>query len=265
MLMLCVLCGLMLTHCILLFVLIFAVTYSSPQMLDCVHTATTNGCNGGTPMDAIDYISQPNIQVATQQSYPMKIGGGTGPCQNTMPNMMAPHLRGYGWVMAATACADSNPSCAKQNAQEVAMLQHLKDQPQIPIIAYVHASDAWVNHWNHLDPSQPNGAYVPGVFDPSLCSSGVQDGNHVVELMSVVPDPNGSGVLVWQARNSWGNLWGNDGSIYLPFGVNACGLANFAILPGMPPPSATAGDQNSLASMTAAMTAQMTQYLQGGN
>ena len=40
------------------------------------------------------------------------------------------------------------------------------------------------------------------------------------------------------ARNTWGEQWGYYGMIELPFGVNACGLANWAIMPTPPPESA---------------------------
>jgi hypothetical protein len=117
------------------------------------------------------------------------------------------------------ACEDSNPNCNNQQLQEIALLDQLMQAVSIPIV-YCDATN-----WQMYD---------GGILDTQLCSSTLEAGNHVVELTGVASDPV-TGVPYWYLRNSWGEKWGEKGLIRVPFGVNACGLANWVVVP-IPPP-----------------------------
>merc|ERR1711918_232778 len=54
------------------------------------------------------------------------------------------------------------------------------------------------------------------------CSGAAYDLDHCVQLVGY--DMSGSSPY-WKVRNSWGTSWGEDGFIRLPFGKNACGVA----------------------------------------
>ena len=63
--------------------------------------------------------------------------------------------------------------------------------------------------------------YSGGIFDGD-CSNQI---DHAVQAVGWGSDESGT---YWIVRNSWGTSWGEDGYIRLPFGQNACSIANYA-------------------------------------
>jgi len=61
------------------------------------------------------------------------------------------------------------------------------------------------------------------VFPASSCSGDI---NHAVVANGYT---NIDGQDVWKIRNSWGSRWGNEGYIYIPMNVNACGVGIAAL------------------------------------
>jgi len=189
---------------------------SAQQLLDCVKTDATNGCDGGTPMDAFDYWARTNI--ATADAYPPR--PGTGTCKPV--TKAAGSLKSYGWRMSIQPC--KNDPCTNQQKYEVDLIKRFTSSkyPQAIVpIAYV-------------DASQWQGYRAGTVFDVSKCSTAIGASQHVVEIEGFRYDMQ-SGLYVWVIKNTWSQSFGDQGRILLPFGVNACGIANYMIEPTPPP------------------------------
>jgi len=90
--------------------------------------------------------------------------------------------------------------------------------------------------------------YKGGIFPVTECSSAAEFGNHVVQVTGWGTDgniptnnkyfpnvPYPTGAAFWYLRNSWGPDWGETGEIRVPMGVNACGMANFMLIPAPDP------------------------------
>jgi hypothetical protein len=196
---------------------------SVQQLLDCVKTEDSNGCLGGTPMDALDWLAQ--NAVASSSDYPRLDPPSSGACRPA-PSASQLGILTKGWQMIAPACPDSNPTCKGQEVNELALIEAL-ETAFLPIV-YVDATN-----WQH---------YSGGLFPVHLCSSSLDAGNHVVEVagygyhknvpnpMPKMPnEPNPTGLFYWVLRNTWSEKWGEYGYIRVPMGINACGVANFMI------------------------------------
>ena len=154
---------------------------SVQQILDCVRTNNSGGCDGGTPMDALDYMN--THPVSTWDDYPPRADGMAGQCRADAP-VYSRNLRSWGWTPAVPVCEDSNPTCAGQQLQELALIDLILEGASVPIL-YVDA-----RNWQ---------MYAGGLFDTQLCSSTLEAGNHVVELVGFNFD-KGAGVPYWIIR-----------------------------------------------------------------
>lgn len=106
---------------------------SVQQLLDCVKLTDTDGCNGGTPMDGLDWLA--NNAAATAAEYPYR--GDVGTCVESRGL-----ARSAGWAKIITPCMSG--ACSSQYKQEGQLLQQLSEL-KVPLIAYVDAS-AWQNY-----------------------------------------------------------------------------------------------------------------------
>jgi C1A family cysteine protease len=61
--------------------------------------------------------------------------------------------------------------------------------------------------------------YSGGIFPVSECSENI---DHAIQLTGYNPSQGG----YWIVRNSWGADWGVNGFIWLPYGVDACGITS---------------------------------------
>jgi len=132
----------------------FVEPLSVQQLLDCVRTSSSDGCKGGTPMDALAWLKSHGA--ATESEYPYK--GVQQKCQTNL-GTSGPKSTGYHNVIPQR----KNHHCDDQFKYELDLMLHVKGQG--PFIAYADA-----RKWQH---------YANGVYPDDKCSHAFEDGNHV--------------------------------------------------------------------------------------
>ena len=177
---------------------------SVQQLLDCVKLTDTDGCNGGTPMDGLDWLQ--NNAAATAAEYPYT--GVVGTCVESRGS-----VRSAGWEEIVKPCLSG--ACSAQYKEEGQLLKRLNEL-KVPLIAYVDAK-SWQNYVSadartrtaaalaltHADWalctvltrifffSVPFSFFLSffflsfqggGIFPADRCSSSNEAGNHVVEI-----------------------------------------------------------------------------------
>jgi len=202
--------------------------------MDCVKTVNSNGCTGGTPQDALQFWK--NNDIALEKDYPYT--GKAGKCRTTTDKHLAQSGRSYGWellnrgfvgwtVMTSlrrvvhislppyNACPPASQFCPDQAKYELDMLIMLVEEG--PFFVWVDP-----RNWSRYTAADKFGR--PAVFDPQYCSSRGFDGSHIVQVVGISQI---DGKAHWILKNSWGPGWGFNGYMYLPVGVNACGMMNY--------------------------------------
>jgi len=174
---------------------------STQQIISC--DSSDYGCNGGDPATALDYVQKAG-GLDTSKDYPDKshLHGKSGKCH--WDEKVTAKVTG--WKYAIPPCSSGN--CKKQD--EVALAAALAKYG--PLSICVNAA-SW-------DP------YTSGVLEGE-CSGAARELDHCVQLVGY--DRSGSSPY-WKVRNSWGTSWGENGFIRLPFGKNACGVADEAYI-----------------------------------
>jgi C1A family cysteine protease len=176
---------------------------SPQQVVSCDTKTGDEGCNGGWPEWAYEYIEKAG-GLTTEALYPYTSGtsGETGKCKVRLP---APVASISNFVFATPPC---NDTC--KNQDEATLLKTLSTGP----VSICVDAQAW-------------SAYIGGIMSSS-CSSAYDNIDHCVQLVGY----SGSGVTpYWIVRNSWNTNWGEDGFMYLKYGQNLCGLADQATVP----------------------------------
>lgn len=159
---------------------------SVQQVLDC--SIQNEGCNGGSPVRALNWLKQTRVKLVPQSEYPYK--AKTGICHF--------FSQSHGGV------AVKNFTAHDFSGQEEAMMGQLVERG--PLAAIVDAV-SWQD-------------YLGGIIQHH-CSS--QWSNHAVLIVGY--DASGD-IPYWIVQNSWGTTWGNEGYVYLKIGGNICGIAD---------------------------------------
>ena len=107
---------------------------SVQQVLDCVKTKDSDGCNGGTPMDALNYFK--TRPIASAREYPRT--GKVGVCKKVE---RASKTFSGGFTAMIPPCTTG--SCAQQWKREAELVTSSPSMG-VPLIAYVDASN-WQN------------------------------------------------------------------------------------------------------------------------
>jgi hypothetical protein len=128
--------------------------------VDCVKSSESSGCEGGTPMDVLEYFKQHPIPLESEYPYTGKVGTCT---QSTYGQVLS-----NGWAQVGTQCTSG--ICAGASNNEITMLRALTAPSAVPLIAYVDAS-SWQDYDGDLFPS-------------SKCSPNADIGNHVIQIVS---------------------------------------------------------------------------------
>jgi len=175
------------------------VTFSPQQVTSCCTTGGNQGCDGGYPDKAIDWISQNGL--CTDSSYPYTSGssGQTGTCKKTCTPQKLPFV------------SSVDVSSGESNLQTALQKQ--------PITVVVTAGN---NAWKQ---------YGGGVL--SSCPQAQSD--HAVFAVGYGTSTS----PYFKIRNSWGTSWGENGYIYLKRGVGGTGTCNVAEAPTYPQISGT--------------------------
>jgi cathepsin F len=147
-----------------------------------------NGCNGGLPPNAWQYIINTSGQ-PTSEDYPYK--GRAGECKTNITHT--------GKIKNWTLLEED----------ETVIADHVANVGPVSIAVY---ASGW-------------GSYHGGIMSSeSICPKGIK-ANHAVNIVGYGSE---NGTPYWIVRNSWGASWGESGYCRLIRGKNFCGLAHFA-------------------------------------
>ncbi|XP_060935996.1 cathepsin O isoform X2 [Limanda limanda] len=159
---------------------------SVQQVLDC--SFKDEGCNGGSPVRALNWLKQSRVKLVPQSEYPYK--AKTGIC--------------HFFPQSHDGVAVKNFTAHDFGGQEEAMKGQLLQHG--PLAAVVDAV-SWQD-------------YQGGIIQHH-CSS--QWSNHAVLVVGY--DTTGD-IPYWIVQNSWGPTWGKEGYVYIKIGDNVCGIAD---------------------------------------
>jgi len=179
---------------------------STQQIISC--DETDGGCNGGDPATALKYIEQAGgLDTAADYEDTSHSSGSTGSCK--WDKQTAATVTG--WRYAIPLCDSGKCENQSEDALAAALAKNG------PLSICVNAA-----HWDFYR----GGVFSCGIFDWK-CSGHASALDHCVQLVGY--DKSGSSPY-WKVRNSWGTSWGENGFIRLPYGKNACGVADEAYI-----------------------------------
>jgi len=171
----------------------------SPQALvSCDTQGGNQGCDGGYPIKAWDYMVSTGIP--SDECYPYTSGGGvTGKCKF------------QAGASSCTPSGGSGPATVYKAASAYAIAPNNVAAMQTEIMTYGPIEVAFEVYEDFF-------SYTSGVY---VHKTGALDGGHAVKII-------GWGVLngvdYWTVANSWGTTWGMDGFFLIKRGVNECGI-----------------------------------------
>ena len=167
------------------------------QLIDCAGNFDNNGCSGGLPSHAFEYVAQ-NGGIDSEEVYQYR-AKELGVCNYDNDLKSPVQLKG-----------SFNITEGDEDTlfEAVAYLNPVS-------IAYEVVDD-----FRH---------YANGVYTSDTCKSGPTDVNHAVLAVGYGTDTNGKDY--WIIKNSWGADWGMDGYFWMERGKNMCGIATCASFP----------------------------------
>jgi len=171
-------------------------TLAEQQLVDCAGSFGNQGCNGGLPSQAFEYIRSAG-GIEAEKDYPYT--GRDGQCKFAASKIAA---KVHGEVNI-TEGAEAELFDATTNVGPIA-------------IAFQVASDFQ--------------SYKSGVYDSTRCKSGPMDVNHAVLVVGYNTDP-ATNKPYWIIKNSWGTSWGVRGYFNMVRNKNMCGIATCASYP----------------------------------
>lgn len=173
------------------------VSLSEQELLDCAKAYDNNGCNGGLPSHAFQYIIE-NGGLSTDKAYPYE-AADTGGCRAAQAKKH--HRFGQQPIQLRSSF---NITQGDETELEVAV------GSVGPVsIAFQVAGDFRL--------------YKSGVYTSKECKNKASDVNHAVLAVGYGTSPEGT--KYWTIKNSWGTAWGEQGYFKMKRGVNMCGVA----------------------------------------
>ncbi|CAO2842029.1 unnamed protein product [Amaranthus hypochondriacus] len=170
------------------------ISLSEQQLVDCAQAFKNNGCNGGLPSQAFEYIKY-NGGLDTEEAYPYT--GVDGKCKFSAQNVGVQVLDSVNITLGAE--------------------DELKDA-----VAFVRPMSV---AFQVVDGFK---LYKEGVYTSTTCGSSSMDVNHAVLAVGYGVE---NGVSYWLIKNSWGADWGDNGYFKMEMGKNMCGVATCASYP----------------------------------
>jgi len=168
------------------------ISLSEQNLMDCSSSYGNNGCNGGWPASAMQYIIN-NNGIDRESDYPYQ--GVQGSCRFQA-----------GWTGASMKSVGS-----VQAGNEGDLCNHLNTQPVSVCIDASHQSFQ---------------LYTGGIYSDGACSSSNLD--HAV--LAIGYGSQGGDYFIVQ--NSWGTGWGMGGYVWMARNDNnMCGIASAAVVP----------------------------------
>eukprot|EP00745_Piridium_sociabile_P003645 TRINITY_DN121232_c0_g1_i1.p1 TRINITY_DN121232_c0_g1~~TRINITY_DN121232_c0_g1_i1.p1 ORF type:complete len:395 (+),score=27.59 TRINITY_DN121232_c0_g1_i1:73-1257(+) len=183
----------------------YAQILSEQQLLDCARAFDNNGCDGGLPSHAFEYIKSSG-GLDTERAYPYQDGGKDKHPQHAC---RFKNSSNEGYVGGIVPGGSVNITAF----DETELLQAVATMGPVSI-AY--------------DVTDDFRFYKSGVYISTKCKSGKQEVNHAVVAVGYGTE---GGQDYWTVRNSWGTSFGMDGYFRIARGLNMCGLADCASYP----------------------------------
>jgi len=230
---------------------------SEQQLVDCAGAFHNNGCNGGLPSQAFEYIISAG-GIDSEAAYPCAHGrrrgahglgemaltgvhaspalvrAGTPPRRATRASTRlarpASSQRCATWSTSprrtrrssSTPSARSGPSRSPLRSPRISACT---SQASAALRALAPRRSAARGAQAHAPHRRPR---APGVYD-GVCHDDSQHVNHAV--VAVGYGATEDGAPYWTVRNSWGVGWGERGHFRIARGANKCGLADCASYP----------------------------------
>ncbi|TXG75062.1 hypothetical protein ES332_D11G355500v1 [Gossypium tomentosum] len=170
------------------------VSLSEQQVLDC--SGYSNGCNGGSKIQAFKYVIQ-NNGLTKEDNYPYQAMQGT--CDLQKQASLVAHISNY----------ESVPTNSEQE-----LLKAVSNQP---VAVSIEGSGIDFRH------------YSSGIFNGN-CGTNL---DHAVTIVGFGTSDDGTDY--WLVKNQWGEDWGENGYIRMQRNVaDSQGLCGLAIRPAYP-------------------------------
>jgi cathepsin H len=178
------------------------------QLVDCAGAYNNNGCDGGLPSQAFEYI-QYNGGIMTEETYDYTAEDGT--CKKMVPEDIGATVNGVFNISSldedeiVAAVADIGPvSVAYQVSGDFRLYSH-----------------GVYDSWN-------------ATTNQTVCSNDPSHVNHAVVAVGYGETSDDKAIPFHIIRNSWGNTWGMEGHFWILRGQNLCGISDCASFPLVP-------------------------------
>lgn len=161
--------------------------FSEQQLVDCAGDFENNGCSGGLPSHAFQYIYYKGFQSAGSYAYT----GKDEVCKFDKTKVVGGTLGSYN-------ITEGDELSMKQAIAKVG-----------PVAISYRVIEGFKN-------------YKEGVYSAPVCANGPMDVNHAVQGVGYGTE---DGKDYWLIKNSWGTTFGMEGYFKMERGVNMCGVA----------------------------------------
>jgi C1A family cysteine protease len=165
---------------------------SEQQILDCDTSGQDQGCNGGFPYGAYQYVITAG-GIETSADYP--------------------------YTAESSSCQFNNGHISAK-IQKWEYVTQSKSEPAMQSFLYAHSplsvcvdAEIWQDY---------NGGVI---------STDDNCGTSIDHCVQATGWSNQNNTKVWNVRNSWGASWGESGYIYLEMGHDVCGVAEIVTVP----------------------------------
>jgi len=162
---------------------------SMEQIVDCDTAGQDQGCGGGFPTGAYQYVQSAG-GIDAYANYPYSAGGGTASSCSFPQGSVVTNVANYNSISG-----------------EAGEYSQLSSNSGGPVSICVDAS-SWQN-------------YQGGVL--TSCTNNV---DHCVQLTGYYN--YGTSNAYWNVRNSWGADWGQNGYIWIAIGQDLCAIGDYA-------------------------------------
>lgn len=159
------------------------------QLVDCAGAFDNNGCNGGLPSHAFEYVSYAG-GISTEVAYPY-------------------------YAEDRDCTVDSSTFALAVEGGSVNITEGDEVELQHAVFEHGPVSIAFQVVDGFRD-------YTSGVYTSDVCKNSPSDVNHAVLAVGYGTE---DGVDYWLVKNSWGADWGDQGFFKIQRGVNMCGVA----------------------------------------
>jgi len=189
---------------------------SVQNLVDCVKVGDTQGCNGGWPPDAFDYLLKSPVMDAEQYPYEAK----DGPTCKDIPPKFSVKVRDTYYLTEENTEVGSDKHKANIENIKQNIYQHG------PVVAGIQVYPDFMNYDGKT-------IYQPAPDQKS-------EGGHAIEIVGWGKTDQGDNY--WICRNSWGEGWGGGkdigdpdqkGFFFMKMGINNSGIEDlvFAAIP----------------------------------